>query len=154
MSRAYLGLDLGTSMGFARFDEFESGSSYMTGTWNFKPTRFDSPGTRFINFGRQLSAHLALGVDMVFYEVVRRHAGTQAAQVYGGFLAKLHETCDEHSVPYIGLSVQEIKKHATGKGNGSKSDVMKACRIWGFDPQSEDESDAIAMLRCGMETKL
>ncbi len=154
MNKAYLGLDLGTSMGFARFDQFESGSSYLTGAWNFQPTRFDAPSMRYINFERQLEAHLTLGVDRLFYEKVLRHRGTTAAHVYGAFLAKLQETCDRFNVPYVGLSVQEIKKHATGKGNASKEDVIAACKIWGFNPKADDEADAIAILRCGMETKL
>jgi hypothetical protein len=146
-------LDLGTRCGYARFDS-SSSAPYRTGAWDFKPTRFDSPALRYVKFGARLTEHLALGVDMVFYEKVVRHIGTAAAHAYGAFLFKLHETCDAFEVPYIGLSVQEIKVFAAGKGNAAKTLVMDACKTWGFDPKTEDESDAIAILRCGMETKL
>lgn len=151
---AYLALDLGTKCGFARFDQLGKGGSYMTGAWDFSITRFDSPHVRYERFGKALDEHFALGVTKVFYEKVQRHLGTTAAHVYGAFLNKLHEKCAEYSVPFEGLSVQEIKMHATGKGNGSKELVGKACKAWGFKPKSEDEADAIAMLRCAMETKL
>ena len=103
---AYLGIDLGTHCGFARYDHLGKGGSYMTGAWDFKITRFDSPHIRFERFGKALEEHFALGVTKVFYEKVQRHLGTTAAHVYGAFLAKLHEKCAEHGVPFEGLSVQ------------------------------------------------
>lgn len=151
---AYLGIDLGTKCGFARYDHLGRGGSYMTGAWDFSITRFDSPHIRYERFGKALDEHFALGVTRAFYEKVQRHLGTTAAHVYGAFLSKLHEKCAEYDVPFEGLSVQEIKIHATGKGNGSKELVGKACIAWGFNPKSEDEADAIAILKCGMDNKL
>jgi crossover junction endodeoxyribonuclease RuvC len=151
---AFLGVDLGTHCGFARYDHLGKGGSYMTGARDFSVTRFDSPHIRYERFGKALDEHFSLGVTKVFYETVRRHLGTTAAHVYGAFLNKLHEKCAEYDVPFEGLSVQEIKTFATGKGNGSKDLVGKACVAWGFNPKSEDEADAIAILKCGMETKL
>jgi hypothetical protein len=151
---SYLGLDLGTHTGFARYDSLRNGGAFLTGAWDFKITRFDSPHLRYEKFGRELDNHFALGVTKVFYEKVMRHLGTTAAHVYGAFLNKLHEKCAEYDVPFEGLSVQEIKMFATGKGNGSKELVGKACLAWGFTPKSEDEADAIAILKTALETKL
>jgi crossover junction endodeoxyribonuclease RuvC len=154
---AYLGIDLGTKCGFARYDQLGKGGSYMTGAWDFSITRFDSPHIRYERFGKALDEHFTLGVTKVFYETVRRHLGTTAAHVYGAFLNKLHEKCAQYDVPFEGLTVQEIKMFATGKGGGpaaSKAGVVKAIKAWGFDPKSEDEADAIAILKCAMETKL
>lgn len=154
---AYLGIDLGTKCGFARYDQLGKGGSYMTGAWDFSITRFDSPHIRYERFGKALDEHFALGVTRVFYEKVLRHKGTTASHVYGAFLNKLHEKCAEYGVPFEGLSVQEIKMFATGKGGGpnaTKEHVVAACEAWGFKPKSEDEADAIAILKCGMETKL
>lgn len=150
---ALLGLDLGTKCGFARYDHLGKGSMYLSGAWDFKITRFDSPHIRYERFGKALDEHFSLGVDKVFYEKVQRHLGTTAAHVYGAFLNKLHEKCAEYSVPFEGLSVQEIKIHATGKGNASKAMIGEQCKLWGFTPKSEDEADALAILKCGMETK-
>lgn len=142
-------------MGFARCDSRKMRPAVCeTGAWNFTPTRFDSPARRYVAFKQMLRGHLVLGVDLVFYEKVMRHIGTAAAHAYGAFLLALHETCDDYDTPYIGLSVQEIKKFATGKGNASKGAMVEAATKWGFAPGSEDEADAIAILKCGMETKL
>jgi Holliday junction resolvasome RuvABC endonuclease subunit len=150
-----MGLDLGTHTGWARTDiAAGKGGVFMSGTWDFSPTRFDSPSTRYTKFGIELRNHLTLGVDLIFYEKVHRHMGTAAAHAYGAFLNKLHETADEFGVPYQGLSVQEIKKHATGKGNAKKAAMIEAARLWGYRPGSEDEADAICILKCGLETKL
>jgi crossover junction endodeoxyribonuclease RuvC len=151
---AYLGVDLGTHCGFARYDQLHKGGSYMTGAWDFSITRFDSPHIRYQRFGQRLDEHFTLGITKVFYEKVQRHLGTTAAHVYGAFLNKLHEKCAEYDVPFEGLSVQEIKIFATGKGNSKKDLVGKACEAWGFSPKSDDEADAIAILKCGMETKI
>jgi Holliday junction resolvasome RuvABC endonuclease subunit len=151
---AYLGVDLGTHCGFARYDQLGKGGSYMTGAWDFSITRFDSPHIRYERFGKSLDEQFTLGITKVFYEKVQRHLGTTAAHVYGAFLNKLHEKCAEYGVPFEGLSVQEIKLFATGKGNAKKDKVGLACVAWGFAPKSDDEADAIAILKCGMETKL
>lgn len=151
---AFLGLDLGTHCGFARFDQLNRGGSWMTGAWDFSITRFDSPHVRFERFGQQLDSHFQIGVSKVFYEKVMRHRGTTAAHVYGAFLNKLHEKCAEYGVPFEGLSVQEIKKHATGKGNAGKEAMVAAALAAGFNPKTEDEADAIWITKCGMETRL
>ncbi|KAH2143542.1 hypothetical protein KXW37_004268, partial [Aspergillus fumigatus] len=120
--KAYLGLDLGTYMGWARTDLFPgSGGVFLSGAWDFDITRFDAPPVRYQKFEVKLREHCVLALNMVFYEKILRHKGTTAAHVYGAFLNKLHEVCDEYGVPYIGLSVQEIKKFATGKGGGPQA---------------------------------
>jgi Holliday junction resolvasome RuvABC endonuclease subunit len=151
---AYLGLDLGTHTGFARYDHFAKGGAFLSGQWNFSPKKHDAQSLRFTRFKDEVRSHLALGVDMVFYEAVRRHMGTDAAHIYGAFLAALHEVCEEYKTPFRGLEVGEIKKFATGKGNAKKEAMVSACAMWGFNPQSEDEADAIAILKFGMEKKL
>jgi hypothetical protein len=32
--------------------------------------------------------------------------------------------------------------------------MIEAVKRWGHNPQSDDEADAIAILKCGLETKL
>ena len=84
--------------------------------------------------------------DAVVFEEVRAHAGTLAAQVYGGFLAHLTAWCERRQTPYLGVPVGTIKRHATGKGNAGKPEVIAAMRARGFDPRDDNEADALALL--------
>ena len=91
------------------------------------------------------------GIDAVYLEEVRRHAGTNAAHIYGGFLAHVTAWCEHHGVPYRGVPVGTIKRHVTGKGNASKPAVIEAVRARGFVPIDNNEADAIALLLWAIE---
>ena len=151
----YLGLDLGTHTGFAFLTtERDRGMTMVSGAWDCSFKRgHDSPSLRFAKFGESLGRWLELSPDYCFYELVRFHRGVQAGHIYGGFLAQMQAQCDEYGVPFVGLSVQEIKKHMTGKGNASKDQMVEAAKSRGYDPQSEDEADAIGIVLRGRETR-
>jgi hypothetical protein len=143
--RAILALDLGSRCGWAvrpRSGRIASGVS------EFRPGRFEGAGMAFLRFERFLAdaAHASGPFGVVVFEEVRGHAGTLAAQVYGGFLAHLTAWCERHAVPYLGVPVATIKRHATGKGNASKDDVIKAVRARGHAPKDDNEADALALL--------
>ena len=112
---------------------------------------------RFLRFKRWLSdLHETVGgFEAVFLEAVRRHAGVDAAHAYGGWLAILTAWCEHHGIPYAGVPVATIKRHATGKGNAVKAAVVAAVRALGFAPGDDNEADALALLdwalanRCG-----
>ena len=103
---------------------------------------------RFLPFKRWLTEvkHSADGIDAVYFEEVRRHAGVDAAHAYGGFLAHLTAWCEHHQIPYQGVPVGTIKKHATGKGNSGKDAMITAAKARGLDPQDDNEADALALL--------
>lgn len=84
---------------------------------------------------------------------MRRHVSTDAAHAYGGFLATLTAWCEHHSIPYQGVPVGTIKKHATGKGNAGKEDVITSVRARGHAPVDDNEADALALLHWGIETQ-
>ena len=44
------------------------------------------------------------------------------------------------------MPVATIKRHATGKGNAPKEDVIRAVRAQGFLPKDDNEADALALL--------
>lgn len=143
MPAKLLALDLGTTTGFAIG---EPGSVTVTGTWGLKPGRYDGGGMRFVKFRARLDEiNTAYGIDLVVFEEVRRHAGTDAAHVYGGLMATLQTWCEENSVPYEGVPVGTIKKFATGKGNANKDAMMAAVRGWGYEPADDNEADATAL---------
>jgi hypothetical protein len=119
-----------------------------SGVTEFRPGRFEGAGMAFLRFERFLAdASEASGpFGVVVFEEVRAHAGTLAAQVYGGFLAHLTAWCERHVAPYLGVPVATIKRHVTGKGNASKDEVIKAVRARGHSPADDNEADALALL--------
>ena len=138
-----LGIDPGTRCGWAvrhvdgRID---------SGTWNLAPRRFEGGGMRFL----RLRGYLAEVLDraqpgMVVFEEVRRHLGTDAAQIYGGVIAIVQEECERRCIPYQGIPVGTVKRTATGKGNADKDAMIAAAnRQWGLHLGKKDDNEADA----------
>jgi hypothetical protein len=149
-SSAILALDLGTTTGWASL----IGGIVQSGTVSFRPSRYDGGGMRYLRFQRWLETltHETGGLGTVFFEEVRRHAGTDAAHLYGGFLATLSSWCERKQVAYQGVPVGTIKRFATGKGNAGKDAVLTAIRMRGYQPADDNEADAIALLLWAIET--
>ena len=149
---AVLTLDLGTQTGWALRGR---DSSITSGSESFKPRRFEGGGMRYLRFKRWLTEieRSADGLDAVFFEEVRRHAGVDAAHAYGGFMGQLTAWCEHHGVAYQGVPVGTIKKHATGKGNAGKAEMIAAARLRGFSPFDDNEADALALLHWAIETQ-
>lgn len=139
-----LALDLGTRTGFALSPTV---GAMVSGTWDFKGGRYEGGGMRYLRFRKALDElHSLTPLESVYFEEVRRHIGTDAAHVYGGMLAVLTSWCEEKAIPYLGVPVATIKKHATGRGNADKEAVMAAVKKLGYAPKDDNESDAIALL--------
>ena len=147
MSRTLLALDLGTATGWA----LSHHGKIRSGMISFKDTPFDCKDSKYTRFRRWLDHQKAhFEFEQIIYESVRRHAGTIAAQVYGGFMGTLQVFSDHHQIPYEGVSVGTIKKFATGHGHASKLDVMKAMVHKGHQPKDHNEADALALLYWAM----
>ena len=146
MTTTILALDLGTTTGWALRG---SDGTITSGTTGFRPQRFEGGGMRFLRFKRWLAElkDMTGGIHALYFEEVRRHVSTDAAHAYGGFLATLTAWCEHHQIPYQGVPVGTIKKHATGKGNASKDNVLSAMRALGHAPADDNEADALALLR-------
>lgn len=161
-----LTLDLGTKTGFT-FGSRSEDAVVISGTWNFNSKIGDA---RYAQFRKKLiEMHMVDNVDEVHFEEVHRHLGTEAAHVYGGLRAILIGWCHENKVPYFGHEVADIKIVATGHGNAPKDDkakekrnakaraagrkpynglsVVTAVRNWGYEPEDDNEADAIALRR-------
>ncbi|WP_209015740.1 crossover junction endodeoxyribonuclease RuvC [Roseibium sp. RKSG952] len=152
LQRTLLALDLGTTTGWA----LRAPDGLITsGTVSFKPGRFDGGGMRYLRFTNWLSEleRLSGPITAIWFEEVRRHAGTDAAHVFGGLMATLTAWAELRGVPYQGVPVGTIKKHATGKGNASKTAMMEAALNRGFSPADDNEADAIALLQWVLETR-
>ncbi len=135
-------LDLGTKTGFAAYSRH---TGIVSGVKDFSTKRTEGGGMRYLRFRRWLDT-LKDGIEEGHYEEVKRHAGTQAAHVYGAFEGSLMTWCDEHSIPYSSVPVGTIKKSWTGKGNSSKDEMIKEAIRRGFSPETHDEADALALL--------
>lgn len=131
-----LALDLGTKTGWAA----QLDGLTLSGTLDLKADE-----RRYLRLWDWLLETLRPG-DEVAYEDVKRHAGTTAAHVYGGLRAVVVSACEEVGATYQGVPVGTIKKHATGKGNADKDEMVAAARARGFAPQDHNEADALALL--------
>jgi hypothetical protein len=91
------------------------------------------------------------GIGAVYFEEVRFHRGVTAAHAYGGYLAHLTAWTEMFKIPYRGVPVGTIKRHATGRGNADKDAVIAAVRALGFDPVDDNEADALALLNWALK---
>ena len=143
--RCILALDLGTTTGWALRSH---DGLIASGTASFRPGRYDGGGMRYLRFTNWLTEldRLSGPIAAIWFEEVRRHAGTDAAHVYGGLMASLTSWGELRGIPYEGVPVGTIKRHATGKGNAPKQAMIDAARAKGFSPEDDNEADAIAIL--------
>lgn len=150
-ARTVLALDLGTTTGWASLVQ----GIVHSGTVTFRTGRYDGGGMRYLRFQTWLEglAEDTGGVAAIYFEEVRRHIGTDAAHIYGGFLATLTAWCERKGVAYQGVPVGTVKRFATGKGNADKQAVLAAMRSRGFNPADDNEADALAILLWAMETR-
>lgn len=141
----FLALDLATKTGWAASD----GKVITSGVQSFTfDARYEGGGMRFLRFNHWLDKMASLmNIERIAFEEVRQRAASVAAgHVYGGFLAHLTSWCEAHKVPYEGIPVGTIKKHAAGAGNAGKDAIIKAMRAKGHSPKDDNEADALALL--------
>jgi len=149
MSETILALDLGTCTGWASRTQ----GAVAHGWAKFQPGRYQGGGMRYLLFKRWLNELKGgLGeIQLVYFEEVRRHASTDSAHVYGGLMATLTAWCEHHNIAYAGVPVGTIKRHATGKGNASKPEIIAAMQAKGYPVTDDNEADALALLHWALE---
>lgn len=141
-----LALDLGSTTGYAinRNGRVESGAE------SFHPRKGEGDGMRYVKFRAWLVNMKTWNPDLsrIVFEEVMRHGPGQviAAHVYGGFLATLQSFAEHHGLAYEGFGVGVIKKAWTGNGSAKKPEMIARCKALGFNPQCDNEADAIALL--------
>lgn len=142
-----LSLDLGTKFGWAL-----SVDGHIThGTIKLQEKTKERKGVRYLNFYNECEKFFDTEVEVIYYEQVRRHMGTNAAHMYGAWLGILEMLAYSYDVPLIGVEVKTIKKHITGNGNAKKEDIIEAVQELGFDPMDDNDADALALLNLAME---
>ena len=129
-------MDIATVTGFA--------TETASGVWDFnKMKRGDSYGMRLIRFKAALREIIELeNIDIVVYE---RPAGQFKSSIIvaSEMIGVLIALCEERGIQYTAYSATEIKKFATGKGNAKKQDMIDAAIALGFNPEDDNQADAI-----------
>lgn len=149
LNRNILALDLGTKTGWAI--QTRDGRR-MCGTESFTPRASWSPGQRGLRFRAWLSEMITKhDVHGIWYEIVYRHVGTQAAHLYGAFEMLLHMAADSHRLTVGSVGVATIKKHAAGSGRAKKGDMITAMKAKGWMVDSDNAADAAAILEYAVE---
>lgn len=85
-------------------------------------------------------------IEVIAYE---RPAGrhTHAVIHHSKMVAIIEAFCEDREIDYCAFSAGEIKKFATGKGNCSKDDMIKAAQEkLGYKGEDDNEADALWML--------
>lgn len=137
-----LALDPATQCGWAH-------SSGISGTWDLSIRRDESAGMRLIRLQGKLNEILAgPGIDLVVYEAARHAAPKmQGALVVQAMIqGVLVSWCETNNIEYRGYSPSEIKKHATGKGNANKEQMMTAAKQRFNFTGDNNEADALWLL--------
>ena len=142
---AILALDLGTRTGWALR---HADGRVESGVLNLKPKRHEGFGVRFYRLRRWLTATKNRAGGELCHLTYEHTPGqkARAAHIAGAFEATVTSWCEHHDIPYRAANSATVKKHATGKGNADKAAVEAAVRAKGFDPETHDEADALAIL--------
>lgn len=103
-------------------------------------------------FEELVESLLAEGISAVGYEKVRRHRGVDAAHAYGAYEAIIWKVCYNAQVDeklIVQVTVQDIKRAATGKGKADKEEIEAAAMLrWAYVPEDDNESDALWCAEC------
>lgn len=153
-----LALDLGLKCGWALFG---GGARLASGTWHLA----EDGGSRFNALHiRLLSLVQSHGVTTIAYESVHRHAGTDAAHVFGGWLAILELVAGRTRAKVVGVRPQDIHAAAAvrtdrrrapkgaskterrqiseSRRKNNKSAVIEAAHARGWPVKDDNEADA------------
>lgn len=157
-----LALDLATSTGWALRD---SSGQVTSGVQTFDLRRGESAGMRFLRFRAWLREIMALagGKGVIAFEQAH-HRGGHATSLAVGLVTVVLEEAAAQGWETTSVHTATLKKHATGKGNASKGEMIGAAvrrwhRVRPFRLQftttseccDEDEADALCVLAWALE---
>ncbi len=140
----FLALDLATRTGWA----YMLDGQVYSGVTDFKRKKKDHEGEPFRKFYMWFNTILKdAKPEKIFFEEPGFMKFRKATEMRGGYAAIVKGYCAELNLPIEGVPVGTIKKHATGKGNAKKADMVAAMKAQGFDPKDDNEADALALLK-------
>lgn len=136
-----LALDPATKCGWAH-------SNGLSGTWDLRVKADESSSMRLIRFRAKLAEMHKVGIGLVVFEASRNSKYGAAVKVAAQLQAVIEMWCHDNEIAYRGYSPNEIKLHATGKGNADKDAMTRAAFARWPDKKitSCDEADALWLL--------
>jgi len=143
-----LALDVATETGWAT----NSNGTLQSGITSFKMKRGESPGMRFLRCRAWLNEmHGLLGnkIDVIVYEQAQ-HRGGAATMVCVGLVTEVQAFASKYEIEMMPVHTGTLKKFATGKGNASKKEMIRAAKKRGWKPKDDNEADAQLLLEYGM----
>ena len=107
---------------------------------------------RYLDLRAWLSRiHEVAPFELVAYEQPH-HRGGHSTEVLVGMATHVQGWAAEHGVETTTRHSAEIKRHALGKGRGSKLAVKLACeKKFGIEPIDDNHADAMFLLSLVME---
>lgn len=158
--KVVLGLDLGAKTGWSLYNN----GKITSGTWKLVKASTkkhdERQGMRFMRLLEELNKiKKDAALEIIFYEEVHAHAGTDAAHAYGGFRSHVMSWCEQivpNPILYNSFGVGTIKKRATGKGNSKKEQMIEAAnetfkKILNRPVADDNEADALWVLTLAIE---
>lgn len=138
------GIDPGTQAGWAVLDS--AGNRIASGWWDLRPKLHEGGGMRYVRLQHYLDElRETYKPARVGYEQPGHFAGKSAADVILGVVAHVQAWCERVELPYLGIPVARVKKHATGRGNADKPAMVAAARAkWApYVVTNDNEADAL-----------
>jgi Holliday junction resolvasome RuvABC endonuclease subunit len=145
--RLLLALDPATKCGVA----FGRGRQLIvSGVWDLSPRRDESKGMRLIHLDSRLcefSARYDLRrpKGLVVFEGVRHAKANGPMIVQAEIQGHIKFWCEENDIDYRAYGPQEIKKHATDRGNASKEEMVAAAQEKWPERNVTDHNEADAL---------
>lgn len=134
-----LALDIATKTGWA------VSVNGMVSSGVLDMSKMPDYGQRGFHFSKWLADMIVENqIELMAAETTLSHGHSAYVLIGLGFTAQT--VAYAHDIKRMTVSPSTLKKATTGHGRASKDDMMKVVKGWGFDPQDDNESDAIALL--------
>lgn len=138
-----LALDMATKTGWCLYD-CPSHQVIESGVQTFDKRRGESNGLNFLRFRKWLESFVAgFRPDLIAYE--RAHfRGGAATELCVGFQTRAQEVAAGAGIEAAPVATGTLKRFATGAGNASKGEMVKAAAfVLGRQPLDDNEADAV-----------
>ena len=146
-----LALDLATKTGWAVYGSHITDKKVVSGVQVFDVKRGESPGMRFLRCRSFLNELFDMARPNVIVYEQAHHRGGAATRCGVGLVTVVLEFAAQHKIATMSVHSATLKKWATGSGRANKGDMIKTCISRGYQPQDDNEADAILLLLYAVE---